>query len=168
MVFIHPWNWPVVLQLKNTISAPTFSILSPTSSYYERYLPHLNSDSTLFFLKLRDFPRGAQIYNPFLKFYTKSSKNYRRVAIHQLSSEKKFYNIVDFKSAISPSSRLWFGLFFFWILVRNSDMLFFFCKYYTKCLRSDLQTRRPKKNPAKKWKKDNSSCLAQESALWRS
>lgn len=59
--------------------------------------------------------------------------------------------------------------FFFWIgyfLTRNQNI--FFPKIFTKTLRPDLQTLRPKISYKTKWEKENSCCFAQESALWRS
>ena len=79
----------------------------------------------------------------------KLQKNDRRVAFHQLLLENKFYNIIDFKLAISPSSRLQFSQFFFffcfifiWVFFRKESryvICFFFC---TKIFIYDLQMHR--------------------------
>ena len=61
--------------------------------------------------------------------------------------QKNCFNIADFESAISPSSELQFGRFFFWIWVffrKESRSGLCFCKFFTKSFRSDLKTRRPK------------------------
>ena len=71
----------------------------------------------------------------------------------------------DFKSTISPSSRLQFNYFFFWTWVffhKESKSAIRFYRVFPKTYRSDLQTRRPRKflQKIKKF-----STFSQESAL---
>ena len=76
-----------------------------------------------------------------------------RFALQHFRRHKHSDKIADFRSAISPTSELRFDPFFFlnWVIFREESRSgIFFCKFCTKCFRSDLKSRRPKKFPAKK------------------
>ena len=55
-------------------------------------LPHLNSNSTIFFLNWVIFQEEITYAIIFLKLCTKTVKNDKRLAVHELSSEKFMQN----------------------------------------------------------------------------